>query len=511
MTTAERVHENEGLSTGLAMLRRRWPTIVGVVLVCLIVGVARHERAAKSYSATANVAFRSVTLSQSALQINTGGSGDPVRDASTEVLIARSQQVAANVQRDLHSRESASTLLDDVKVEAADNADVLNISATTGDPTFSARLANAFANEYIRFKVTSDVQSITASQNQLRQQINALPAGSSDRTALQQSLQRLSELKAVAGGGASIIGLASPPSAPAGAGLSTTVLISLLIGLAVALSIVFLLESLDRRIKSVEEFERQYRLPAIATIPQSSFRHGRADERTEDLEPYRILRSSLDLAAVTRDIKTLLVTSATEGEGKTTVAVDLAHAAGLDGRRVVLVELDLRRPTFAKHFGLDFRRGVTLALAGGLPAEEMLVEPFLDLPNLAVLPSGPLPPNPAELLSSPAVREMLMSLAPKDGLLIVDAPPINPVADTQELLTSGAVDASLIVGRVNKTNRDDASRARAILARHMVEPLGLVVTGVRGAAGYGYDPYQPPAMNGDIAPRRRPASGRLPL
>ena len=109
------------------------------------------------------------------------------------------------------------------------------------------------------------------------------------------------------------------------------------------------------------------------------------------------------------------------------------------------------------------------------------------------------------------MREMLTSLTPKDGLLIVDAPPINPVADTQELLTSGAVDASLIVGRINKTNRDDVRQARAILARHMVEPLGLVVTGVRGGAGYGYDPYQAQAMNGDIAAGRRPATGRVPL
>jgi capsular exopolysaccharide synthesis family protein len=284
-----------------------------------------------------------------------------------------------------------------------------------------------------------------------------------------------------------------------------------LLGLALALSLVFVLESLDRRVKSVEEFEREYRLPAIATIPQSAFRHPRAEERSRELEPYRILRSSLDLAAVTRDLDTLLVTSATEGEGKTTVAVDLAHTVALDGRRVVLVELDLRRPTFANHFGQTFRQGLTLALAGGMSASEFLVEPFLELPNLSILPAGPLPPNPAEMLASGAVGDMLAQLAPKDGILIVDAPPLNPVADTHELLISGAIKAPLIVARLNKTTRDAARHARAVLARHMIEPVGLVVTGVRGGVGYGYEAHAAAGgvleSNGST-PRRSAAGGR---
>ena len=110
-------------------------------------------------------------------------------------------------------------------------------------------------------------------------------------------------------------------------------------------------------VKSIEEFEREYRLPALAGVPQSAFRARRAAEREEQLEPYRILRSALDFAAVSHQLDTLLVTSAIAGEGKTTVAVDLAHAMALTGRHTVLVELDLRRPTFAKHFDLDPSRG----------------------------------------------------------------------------------------------------------------------------------------------------------
>jgi tyrosine-protein kinase len=505
----EQLSENDGLSTALAMLRRRWRVIVLIVVACTALAVVHHQRAAKTYNATASVAFRNSTLPTAALQVQDSGSGDPLRDAATEVLIARSQQVASMVQKQLNTRAGASQLLDLMKVQAAENADVLDISASTGDPAFSARLANAFANQYIQFKADTELKHIDAARQDLRQQIDALPASSPDRSGLEQSLQRLSELRSVAGGGANIIALASPPSTPAGAGIATTGVLGVVVGLALGFAIAFLLEAIDRRIKSLDELERAYRLPIIGRIPQSAFRHGRADERGEELEPYRILRSSLDLAAVTRDISTLLITSATSGEGKTTVAVDLAHAAALDGRQVVLAELDLRRPTFSEHLGTGFREGITLAFAAGTSPTEYLVEPFIDLPNFSVLPAGPLPPNPAELLGSATMREIIAELTPKDGILIIDSAPLNPVADTHALMNSGAISASLIVARLNKIKRDEVRDARAILARQAIEPLGLVVTGVRVPAGHGYERHRAPGTspNGDV-PRQRKLIGR---
>jgi non-specific protein-tyrosine kinase len=510
--TPDALHEQDGLSSVVTILRQRWLLVLGIVIVCVGLAVVHHKRAPRTYSASASVAFRNTTLPDAALQVNTSGSGDPVRDAGTEVLIARSQQVAAGVQRQLNTKAAPSELLSDLKVESADNADVLNFTTDTSDPAFSARLANAFANQYIKFKSSTEVSQIDAAEAALQEQIKALPPTSNDRAALQQSLQRLGELRSVAGGGANIIGLASPPGAPSGSSTTTTAIVGVVLGLAVAFSLVFLLESLDRRVKTPEEFAREYRLPIIGTIPRSAFREVRADQRSDELEPYRILRSTLDLAAVTRQLDTLLITSATEGEGKTTVAVDLAHAVALDGRRVVLVELDLRRPSFTRHFNIDFRNGLTLALVGGTPPSDLLVEPFIDLPNFSVLPAGPLPPNPAELLSSTAVADMLTDLAPKDGLLIIDSPPLNPVADTHELLGSGAIHAPLIVARLNKTKRDDVRRARAILSRQMLEPVGLVVTGVRGGAGYGYERHKAPGelLDGD-GKRPAPVARRVSL
>ncbi|HLL91754.1 MAG TPA: polysaccharide biosynthesis tyrosine autokinase [Solirubrobacteraceae bacterium] len=482
--------ERDTLPGALRVLRRRWPIILGVVLLSTAIVLAKHAKAPKTYKATSSVTFQNSTLPDAALQVNSGGSGEPQRDAATNVLIAHSPEVAEGVRKELGLSASADELLGEVSVEAAANADVLNIAATTGIPRESARLANAFAEQYLAFEKSSQLSSIAAAQGELQQQIAALPAGSAERTALQQSLQRLSQLRAAAGGSVQIIGRATPPGAPTGTTTTTTAVLGVLLGLAIAFSIVFLLESLDRRTKSIDEFEREYRLPALAGVPQSAFRAGRAAKRTDLLEPYRILRSALDFAAVTRQLDTLLVTSAVSGEGKTTVAVDLAHAVALTGRRVVLVELDLRRPTISAHFGLrQGAPGLTAALTEPARVRELLVEPFPELPNLSVLPSGLLPPNPSELLGSTNLVDTIAELISSDGIVIVDAPPLNPVADAQVLLNSSIIHATILVARVGKTTRDEVRRARAILDRHMVEPVGIVVTGLRDAGRYGYEPY----------------------
>jgi polysaccharide biosynthesis transport protein len=486
----EAVRDSDSLAATLVVLRRRWLLILGVAVACALVAVIRHERGEKSYQASASVAFQEATLPDAALQVSTGGSSEPQRAADTEVLIAHSGQVARSVQRELHSDESVKQLLKRVTVEAAPNADVLNIVATTHEPRYSANLANAFANQYIAFKTAAQVSGIEAAESKLRQQIAGLPAGSSARTSLEQSQQRLSGLRAIAGGGANIIGVATPPTSPSGMGLAATAAIGLLVGLAIAVALVFVLEALDRRLKTIEDFERAYRLPSLTGVPQAAFSSGLAEQRATSLEPYRILRSALEFAAVTRPLDSLLVTSAVSGEGKTTVAVDLAHALALTGRRVTLLELDLRRPTFASHFKLRAGEGLTSALTSGESATSFVTHPLQDVPNLSVLAAGGIPPNPSELLGSAAISHVISEMMGEDGVLIIDAPPLNPVSDAQVLLNNPLVQAVLLVARVDLTTREEVRRARAILDRHTAVPVGLVVTGLRDAGRYGYEAYE---------------------
>ncbi len=504
MTVPERVdavRESDSLSSAFVVFKRRWFLIALFAAAGLLVAVVHHARAAKSYSATASVAFQAATLPDAALQVSPGGSSEPQRTADTEVLIAHSSQVAESVRKELGSSASAKELLEEVKVEAAPNADILNIVATTGSPRESARLANAFAKQYIAFKASAQVATIEEAQRRLQEQIAALPAGSGARAALEQSQQRLGGLRAVTGGGANVISLAVPPTSPSGLSLTTTAIVGILIGFAIAFAVVFVLESIDRRVKVIEEFEREYRLPALTGVPQSALAPERASDRTSMLEPYRILRSSLDFAALARSLNTLLITSAVPNEGKTTVAIDLAHALALTGRKVTLVEFDLRRPTFARQLGLSSNGGLTSALMHKDALGGLLHVPFEQLPNLLVLPAGRLPPNPSELLGSERIDEILAELSRGETTIIVDAPPLNPVADAQVLLNHTSIDGVVIVARVDKTTREEVRRARAILDRHTVAPIGLVVTGLRDAGRYGYETYETDSEGPKLDPK----------
>jgi polysaccharide biosynthesis transport protein len=480
----------EGLLADLEIMRRHWRLIAVVLLVSVGVFVALHERQAKSYTATASVTFQSNTLLDSALNIATATSSEPQREADTEVLIAHSAEVAEAVRAHLKLTAGAAELLSEVKVEAAPTADVLNILATTHDPQASASLANAFAAQYIAFHASSQLTGISEDQAKVREQIRELPTASPERATLEQTLIRLDSLQAVAGSGTNVIARASAPSSPNGGGVSESVVIGFLVGAAIAFSLVFLLESLDRRVKTVADFERGYRLPALVGIPRTSSRTLHP-ESSALLEPYRILRSALGFTAVTRPLNTLLVTSAVAGEGKTTVAVNLAHVIALSGRRTVLVELDLRRPTTYGPIDLAAERGVTTAITGDAELHSLLVKPDPELANLLVLPSGALPHNPSELLGSGHVAELLAELAADGTMVIVDAAPLNPVADAQVLLDNHAIDGAILVARVDQTTREQMRHARSILDHHKLEPVGIVVTGVRdqGRYGYGYASY----------------------
>ena len=143
----ERARESDGLAKILTVLRNRWMIVVGVLVVCVLAAVVRHQTGTKSYAATSSVAFQSGTVSANALGISSGGTPEPQREANTEVLIAHSPEVAAAVRQQLHLPVSTKELLSQVKVEAAPSANVLDIVATTSDSVYSARLANAFAEQ----------------------------------------------------------------------------------------------------------------------------------------------------------------------------------------------------------------------------------------------------------------------------------------------------------------------------------------------------------------------------
>ena len=504
--------ERDSVAYAFGVLRRRWLVVVAAVAACLVAGIVITGVDSKDrYESSARVLFNTSALSDVALQLQRA-TEDPEREAATNVLLAGSEAVASSVRRQLHLSTSVSDLQDKIEVEAEQNANVLQITATDEDPRQAAALANAFAKEFVAFRANGDQQSIEAAQRDLQDQLDALPVDAPERQDLRDTLQRLASSHALANGDARVIAKAGVPTDPASLGLSAVLALAGIVGLALGLVAALVVESMDKRITDVASFEREYRLRALAVVPQKTFRRG-VRSNSGDLEPFRILRTAVDFARVTRPVRTVMVTSAVRGEGKTSVAIGLAQAIALSGRPVILVELDLRHPSLARTFAMGDQGGVTNALLGSEP-NDLLQRPLRELPDLEVLAAGVLPPNPAELLEAPALDVMLRSLL-QDGkkTLVIDSAPLLPVADAQILLNKPAVDASVVVARQGVTTRDHARRARLILDGHAAAPLGLVVTGhaARDAYGYGYgEIWQPgaaaeePVVATQAAPRPAP-------
>lgn len=202
-------------------------------------------------------------------------------------------------------------------------------------------------------------------------------------------------------------------------------------------------------------------------------------------EAFRVLRTNLQFMGLDKPVKTILITSATPGEGKTTTAINLAIAFAQTGAKVLLIDADLRRPTVAKVLGVENWKGLTSALLTQDEPEDFLVQTAI--PGLSVLTSGPLPPNPAELVGSGRMGRLLEHLAERFDVVLVDSPPVLAVTDACVLAPK--VDGALMVVRSGKVEREKAVRAKEALTAVKANLLGVVLGDVSQKHGEGYYYY----------------------
>jgi receptor protein-tyrosine kinase len=291
------------------------------------------------------------------------------------------------------------------------------------------------------------------------------------------------------------------------------------IGLAIALGLIlgvmaaFLRDNLDRRLRDREAVEQVYRAPVIGQIPFPPLRgDGQAlawNGFRPGTESFQSLRANLQFLGVQRPLRSLLITSATAEQGKTTVAANLALALARSGAATVIVEADLRRPRLEQRLGVERGpRGLTAVLVGSANLDDALVP----IPRALVgdsapdgrtaaadfLPSGPLPPNPSGLLASARMLQVLDELSIRYEHVIIDSPPLLPVSDALEL--APGVDGVLLVVRRNRARRDEGREVRAMLDRLGIDLVGTIFTDVEARHGY-YAPYE------DVTPSRRSRRG----
>lgn len=414
-----------------------------------------------------------------------------------------------------------------ITVEPVRDTQLLRVRVRHADPALAASIANTIPQAFIEQTEDARAARIASSQANLTREMQALQAEllatqraldaardgatpnaaevarleallAQQRSTYASLLQnyeeiRLSELRAA--DTISIFEPAQVPEAPVLPRTMTNVLLAAVVGAMLAVGAAFLIEYLDDTVKTPADVQRLAGLSTFATILRFAGDEADAERPLMASRPssaageaYRVLRTNLQFATLGmgRSAVAVLVTSAAPQEGKTTTAVNLGISLAQAGKRVLLVDTDLRRPTLHKQFGLANDAGLTSLYLTDMPLEEAVRE--TDIPGLSVLTSGPIPANPAEVLSFPQTEQLLQRLRSMADYLLLDSPPVLSVADA--CILAQRVDGVLLVAEMGRTRAGAFKDVTEALEGVQARVLGVVLNKVReGRSGYYYHYY----------------------
>lgn len=409
---------------------------------------------------------------------------------------------------------SAAPLQDTAAGSASTSSNVARITVTSEDPQLAAAAANAYADAYITWRKKRVQLQITSGIEALKKKLagygEALK-GSTDYLILQQRLQDLQLLAATATGDFRVLVPAAAPETPVSPKPLRSAILGFGVGLFAAIGLAFLLEQLDTRLRQAEDVTRILRQPILGRIPRVSKKS--LDESPIPAltqpdgsltEAFRLLRTNLEFMRVDDDVRSLLVTSSVQGEGKSVCVANLAVTLAMGGKKVFVVDADLRRPRQHSYFGLRNTVGVSTVVTGRTSLSDALqkfsFEPTIgannvdfrtwaqggeSLTRLYVLTSGPLPPNPGEIVSSRRFATIIETLAKEADLVIVDSPAMLAVGDTAALASK--VDGHIFLVDMKTATRPMLKHAADQLMRLPSRSLGIVLrTDDSRTGGYYY-------------------------
>jgi len=280
-----------------------------------------------------------------------------------------------------------------------------------------------------------------------------------------------------------VISEASIPGSPVKPNTMMNIAIAMLLGLMLFTLLAFLLEYLDNTLKTPEDIDREMALPTLGVIPRMDKKNQTegierlitsSNPKSPIAEAYRTLRTNIGFASVDKQYRTILVSSANPQDGKSTTAANLGVAMAQAGKRVILVDCDLRKPLMHKIFQQENSCGFSNLIMQGLPVSDV-AKTFME--NLDLITSGPIPPNPSEMLSSAKTRSLWSELSKIYDYVLIDSPPVLAVADAS-ILASQA-EGVLMVVRSGSTRNDFARRAKEQLLTANADIIGTVISGMK--------------------------------
>jgi capsular exopolysaccharide synthesis family protein len=430
---------------------------------------------------------------------------DALSEAETNVRLVLSRTVAAHTAR--HFRGLSS---DDVaaRITASQEgqSDAVEVTAKDTDPRRAAKLANTYAEEFVAARRSTQQSSVRAARQRIADAIAGLaPDNTEQARQLRRRDQDLAALQAVVAGDVKVLDPAEVPRSPASPNKTRAAQLGAFAGLLLGIGAALWLQRVDRRLRRPSEVEAALGVPLLAMIPRSQalarepagglFDPARGSH--VDIEPFRALRAKLRHMDSGRPLRSILVTSAARGDGKSTVSLGLAAAAAAAGDRVLLIEADWRTPALSPALS---DMGLSSVLAGGRALDDVVIEVLLGsysgatdvssrpagrLWRLNVLPSGPAPENPDELIESASMAELLAEAEARYDLVVVDTPPVSVVADAFALM--GLVSGVIIVTRLRHSTHEALGVLNTQLSGVGARVLGVVVNG----AGRTHDPLAP--------------------
>lgn len=448
------------LSDHLAVFRRRWRLIVILTVLGALAGVGISALQTRMYDAESRLLVEPLTTTSSAVVM------DP-DEVATQASVVTSEEVASMVIDDLGLSDSPQDLLDSVTVTVVDNTRVLSIVASRAKPQEAADIANAFADQYVTFradaaaatagtqksgyiaqltKVRSTLSDVRAQLKTATNEETKASLAAREQSLVAQEAELSTQLMLIEDGdvgpGGEVLLDAQVPTSPSRPKPILAALLGALLGLIAGILGAYLRDRLDDRVTTEERLKDSLgQAPVLGRIPDEDRKRrdrliSLTEPRSSVSDAYRALATNVRFLTAVHSRETdqgelLLVTSAVSGEGKTTVAANLAVTAARMGIRVFLVDADLRAPSLADRLGVDPAIGLAHLLTGehGLP--EALVD--IGVENLRVLCAGAVPPNPAELLASERAPWMWDRLRASADLVIVDSAPVLQVPDALEI------------------------------------------------------------------------------
>jgi succinoglycan biosynthesis transport protein ExoP len=498
----------------LGVLRRHKWIIFATAILLPVLAVAASLQQRRLYQATAEI-----LISHQNLAASLGGLQQDYteadRIAQTQASLARVPAVAERAIRAARvSGITADDFLSNSKVSTQANADLLDFSVTNPSRSLARRLATAYAQSFSTYQRELDSAAFARARRDVEAQMAQLRSAGGQDSGLYAELvskdKQLRTLETLQTSNAVVVRQADSAHQVQPRPVRNGIL-GFVVGLGLGIGLAFLRHALDTRVRSSEEVAERLHVPLLARLPEPPRRLRAkdglvmlAEPQSGNAEPFRILRTNLEFVSLERGVRTIMVTGAIEEEGKSTTVANLAVSLARAGRRVILVDLDLRRPVLHRFFGLDTYMGITDVVLGHQTLDQTLMPvPITEARSnrggpsyngqqpvsgsLAVLQAGSTPPDPGEFIATRALTELLETLAQRADIVLIDAPPLLHVGDAISL--SSKVGGMIIVVNVDRIRRPVLGELERVLSACPGEPLGFVLAGAASEEGYGYSSY----------------------